>query len=201
MSGVAHSKSKTYTHKPKGCHLEPPEFDCAPTCEPCSPCGDVCKPKTRARDSVAIEYREGQRCVSLRGRGCKPSALPAFMHKIEMKVRRKGSCSVITTEIPYKAKYDGSICFNWSNRFKSLPDGYYEGDVYINCVTCYTWAFHIRGCYVTLETDDTQTLPYQCGDDDCGHKEHTCGGCGCCGTKPPIEPEVDTTIAKGCEEC
>ena len=174
------------------CSLEPPEFECADTCTPCEDeCEDTCAVKTRARDSVALQEAEGNRCFSLHGRGCNPKQLPAFMHCIAMKVRRKGSCKVLTTEVPYKAKYDGSVCFNWTKRFKSLPDGYYEGDVYINGKTCYTWPFHIQGCYMSMQTEDIGT----CED----HKTPCDIPCGC--ATPPLEPEIDTTEADGCEEC
>lgn len=182
-----------------GCDFsEPPEFECRDMeCIPCddNACG-TCPPKTRAKDSEAIGLNECSRCVSLRGRGCSPRQLPAFMHCIELQVRRKGTCKVITKEVPYKATYEGAACFNWSKRFKALADGYYEADVYINGKSCYTWAFHIEGCYVQMDTVSTEE------DTRCT----TCNSadpCGCyANCKTPLEEVIeDVTVDGDCGGC
>ena len=204
MSTVLYRASTGKADAPGMCLEQPPEFECPDrTCDStCAPeC--ACPPKTKAKYSEAIGENERSRCVSLRGRGCSPVKLPMFMHCIEMKVRRKGSCSVLTTEVPYKAKYDGSACFNWSNRFKRLEDGYYEGDVYINGKSCYTWPFHIRGCYVQMVTESTEHLQPSCSDVQCTTE------CGCapagaplCCEKPTLDIEpVLTSDNQNCSEC
>ena len=203
MSRVLH-RAKTGTHDaPMGCHDEPPVFEHVEReCAPCqTECGTSCPPKTKARNSEAIQKDEHSRCVSLKGRGCSPKQLPAFMHCIEMRIRKKGSCSVITTEIPYKATYTGAACFNWSKRFKALPDGYYEGDLYINGKSCYSWAFHIHACYIKMETESVEYLQDDCSGLECA------GSCGCVNdcrcSKPPLEIENGEVTADcgGCEQC
>ena len=203
MSRVLH-RASTGTHDaPLGCHDEPPVFECPErSCVPCdTECGEKCPPKTRARDSEAIRENEHSRCVSLKGRGCQPKQLPAFMHCIEMRIRKKGSCKVLTTEIPYKATYTGEACFNWSNRFKRLEDGYYEGDIYINGKSCISWAFHIHACYVTMETTDIEYLHEPCSDVECASSCGCSKQCTC--SKPPLEIEIGEAVPNcgGCEEC
>ena len=115
----------------------------------------------------------------------------------------EGSCKVITREIPYKATYTGAACFNWSKRFKVLPNGYYEGDIYINGKSCVSWPFHIQDCYYEVGTESVTDLQ-----DDCHAVECTtaCGRChqtACQCSKPPLEVEIETVRADcgGCEQC
>lgn len=204
MSKVLHRVSTGTHDAPAGCHHQPPEFECVERVSHCEPeeCGS-CPPKTKARHSEAIGYMEGQRCVSLRGRGCAPKQLPMFMHCIEMRVRLKGSCKVITREIPYKATYTGAACFNWSKRFKALPNGYYEGDIYINGKSCVSWPFHIQDCYYEVGTESVTDLQDDCHAVECATACGRCHQTACQCSKPPLEVEIETVRADcgGCEQC
>ena len=169
------------------CLLPPPEFschqhcDCEPSCEP-----QLCKPKTHARQSVIVPRDEVSRCIVLRNTGCKPKDLPAHMYCIEMKVRKKGACAVLSVERPYKATYTGAACFNWTKHFTRLPAGYYEADVFIDGKCCYTWAFHKEHCSVVADT--VSNTEYS--------ERHNCG----CETPLEIEAsyEPETTCGGGC---
>ena len=169
------------------CLLPPPDFscnqrcDCEPSCEP-----QLCKPKTHARQSVIMPSGEVGRCIVLRNMGCKPKDLPAHMHCIEMKVRKKGTCAIVTVERPYKATYTGAACFNWTNQFIRLPVGYYEADVFIDGRCCYTWAFHKEHSTVALDTVSSNIY----------EERHSCG----CETPLEIEAsyEQETTCGGGC---
>jgi hypothetical protein len=178
-----------------GCHLPPPVFECEPVCNPCDPCESTCDPKTRARDSVAVLQTEVERCVSLLGRGCNAKQLPGFLHCIAMKVRRKGLCTVITEEIPRKALHDGSICFSWSNKFRDLQPGYYEGDIYLDGKSCITWPFHIPPCGGSVTTESITEEEMPCDIMGCG--EPPC----CVGEVPPLEVEPSVNPDVECDPC
>lgn len=156
------------------CMLPPPDFGCVDTCQPCdNPCEDKCPPKVRAKDAVCLSDDEYQRCFSIYQRiGCEPVRVPAFIYCIELRVRRQGLCRVLTKECPIRADNQGNACFVWTDKFRDLPAGYYEADLYINGKSCFTWLFRKRRCWAKMNTESVslQELP-------CEAPSTCCGGC------------------------
>jgi len=59
-----------------------------------------------------------------------------------MDIRRKGFCKVLLKITPYRVDQENGVCFAWGDGFKSLPKGYYEGDIYVNGECLHTRAFY-----------------------------------------------------------
>lgn len=175
-----------------GCFAPPIDFGCEDTCPPCdNPCEQKCPPKVRVQDAVCLSDEEYERCFSLHQYvGCAPMQIPAQIYCIALKVRRRGLCRVLTEECPTRADRDGNACFVWSDKFRSLPEGYYEADLYINDKSCYTWLFRKRGCWATLTTQSVQLDHTPCDPP-----------CGCCiGCVPTPDVETDDRLGD-CGEC
>lgn len=174
------------------CYAPPPDFSCVDTCNPChNPCEPKCPPKVRAKDALCLTDDEWERCFSLyQYVGCSPVQVPAFIYCIEMRIRKQGLCRVLTKECPTRADVKGNACFIWSDDFRKLPAGYYEGDVYINGKNCFTLLFRKRGCWTNMKTESVEL-----DDLPCEAPERCCGGC-------VPQPDFDNTPVVGdCEEC
>ena len=89
---------------------------------------------------------------------------------------------------PSEALMDGSVCWAWTEAFLSLPEGYYEADVYIDGCVCHTHCFYLPKCSVSATPTEVK---YKNECDTC----HTCGGVGfgscnchddCCSAIPMV---------------
>lgn len=157
------------------CYAPLPDFDdCYNPCTPCeNPCEPKCPPKVRAKDAICLSDEEYERCFSLhRFVGCAPTQVPAFVYCIALKVRRQGMCRVLTEECPVRADAHGNACFVWSDKFRDLPAGYYEADLYLNGKSCFTLLFRKRDCWATAKTESVRTA-----EQPCSPPEHCCVGC------------------------
>lgn len=175
-----------------GCFAPPPDFGCVDICPPCNnPCEPKCPPKVRVQDAVCLSDEEYERCFSLHQYiGCEHVKVPAQIYCIELKVRKRGLCRVLTTECPIRADREGNVCFVWSDCFRELDAGYYEADLYLNGVSCYTWLFRKRKCWAKMNTVSVEldTAP-------CHAPAHCCVGC-------VPTPDIETEQPLGnCEEC
>lgn len=174
------------------CFPEPPDFSCVDVCNPCaSPCEEVCKPKTRIQDAICLSDNEYERCFSLHQYvGCEPVQVPATLYCIELQVRKRGACRVLTRECPIRADIYGNACFVWSCEFRDLPAGYYEADLFLNGKSCFTWLFRKRGCWANMKTESVELEQ-----PDCSAPAQCCNGC-------VPTPDIETTTPMGdCEEC
>lgn len=124
-----------------------PEYEeiCCP--DPCNPCGaKKCSPVTCASEAIKITQGESERCFTLRQMGCNGRPIPAIRTCLRMEIRRKGYCEVLLKILPYRATTDNGVCFLWGDAFKSLPKGYYEGDIYVNGECCTHVLLYLPGC-------------------------------------------------------
>lgn len=163
------------------CLLPPPEFSCTETCTPCdNPCEQKCPPKVRVHQAITLMLNEYERCFSLYSQvsGGEPIKIPAFITSVLMRVRRQGFCRVLTEECPIRSGIGGDVCFLWSDKFRKLPDGYYEADFYINDKLRFTLLFRKTEQWTVQQAEvQTDLLP-------CAAPPH-CVGC------VPM-PDVDT---------
>ena len=156
------------------CYAPPPQFSCADDCNPCyDPCEPKCPPKVRAHEAICLAEGEWERCFSLhRMVGCEPTRVPAFVYCIELKVRRQGSCRVLTCECPIRADKLGNACFQWSDKFRELGPGYYEADLYVNGKSCFALLLRKRECWAAAKSESVEFEPLECdGPESC------CVGC------------------------
>lgn len=175
----------------RGCEAPPYEPECCP-CEPCSPCEPACPPKTRASDAIIIESHEVERCFSLKSFGCSPKTIYANQHCFMLRIRKRGSCTVITTVEPVRALPEGDVCFSWCNLWDDLGEGYYEADLFTDGKNCNTLLFKVRHCDIMVHST-TPIINEACPIDPAP----------CCGTNPQLddEPPVETGCADECAVC
>lgn len=168
-------------------------------CRPVRPC---CPPRTRARDAIRIDPSEAGRCFGFTpratcGEGYKHQVVDRYYR---LDIREKGYCDVLMCIPPTRATETGAICFDWPDEFKSLPSGYYEGDVYIDGCLCTTLLFWIPTC-MTVSKPETVTYDNICHSCKCGSKPCRCGMT-CCDTIPMVDEEIFEAEAIGCvEDC
>lgn len=156
------------------CYAPPLPPTCYEECTPCdNPCEPKCPPKVRAHEAICLTDGEWERCFSLfQMVGCEPTRVPAFVYCIELKVRRQGSCRVLSCECPIRADAKGNACFQWSDKFRELPAGYYEADLYINNKTCFTLLFRKQSCWAVMKPETVEYDPLPCDG-----PERCCVGC------------------------
>lgn len=166
-----------------------PEYEevCCP--DPCNPCGQKkCPPTTCASNTIKILKDEAERCFTFKQMGCNGRPIPAIRTCLRMEIRRKGYCQVLLKIFPYRATQDNSVCFVWGDVFKSLPKGYYEGDIYINDECCTHVLLYLPGCQTVIADSDPVIV------DGCGGREST----PCC-VVPQIDEEYIEPVSDG--EC
>lgn len=148
------------------CRLDPPKWKPYERCcnTPCSP--KRCPPKTRAKDTIKVDRMEVESCFLLGHYSCGEKRLPLLRNYIRMDVRRKGFCEVLLCQPPTRMRNDGAICFSWTDEFRDLPEGYYEGDIFIDGCECLTLLFYLPPCQVRMKGYDVII------DESC----HSCGG-------------------------
>ena len=127
------------------CAVPPPVYECAPRsfCEPEVLC---CPAKTKAKDALRVYNDEVERCFSLNGNGCGRTPIPMTSVCIELRVRLRGACRDLVVQTPRSLNVAGDVCFRWTQEFLQLPEGYYEGDIYVNGKTCHTVGFYLPPC-------------------------------------------------------
>lgn len=175
----------------KGCEAEPYIVEECP-CEPCSPCEPKCPTKTRAADAIIVQPNEVERCFSLHTFGCKGSTVYANQHCFMLRLRKRGSCTVITSVEPVRALPNGDVCFSWCNLWLDLGSGYYEADLYVDGKNCNTLLFRVRDCDMVV-SNTSPVINEAC----------PITPTPCCGTNPQIddEPPVVVTCAESCDPC
>lgn len=173
-----------------------PEYEevCCP--DPCNPCETKkCPPVTCASNAIKIQMGEAERCFSLRQMGCKGRPIPAIRTCLRMDIRRKGFCEVLLKITPYRVTQENGVCFVWGDVFKSLPKGYYEGDIYINGECCTHVLLYLPGCQYVVE-DSSPVIVEGCG----GSLRND----GCCAV-PQYDEEILEPVGEscntGCSEC
>lgn len=167
-----------------------PEYEevCCP--DPCNPCETKkCPPMTCASNTIKIGLFEAERCFSFKQMGCDGRPVPAIRTCFRMEIRRKGYCQVLLKITPYLATSDNQVCFKWGDVFKSLPKGYYEGDIYINdsCVTHVL--LYLPGCQFVVSDSDAVIV------EGCGGSI----GSGCC-VVPQTDEVFEEPVSDGCDE-
>ena len=174
------------------CFAPPPPIDCMPECQPCdNPCEPKCPPKVRAHEALCLVDNEWERCFSLfQMVGCEPTKVPAFFHCIELRIRRQGFCKVLTKECPIRTDNKGNACFVWTDKFREMPAGYYEGDLYIDDKHCFTLLFRKQCCWAKMQSESAEHEPTACQPPE-----------GCCNGCVPT-PDFETVMPNGdCEKC
>lgn len=101
-----------------------------------------------------MERNEVERCISLTGWTCQSTVIPLNFYCVGMQLRQKGLCKVLMTLTPVRVTYEGSACFRWDDCFRDLPEGYYEGDVYIDDVSCVTVLLYLPPCRQIATTEE-----------------------------------------------
>ena len=164
-------------------------------CDPCDPCEEKkCPPKTCASNTIKIQMGEVERCFSLRQMGCKCRPIPAIRTCLRMDIRRKGFCKVLLKIKPYRVTPENGVCFSWGDGFKSLPKGYYEGDIYVNDECCTHVLLYLPGCQTIVESSEPVI------DEGCGGVEYDTP---CCSV-PQYDEEIELPTGScdtGCSTC
>lgn len=174
-----------------GCEAPKYEPECCPV-EVCNPCGETCPPKTRASEAIILEANEVERCFPLTSFGCPANPIYANQHCFSMEIRKRGSCTLLTTLLPVRALPTGEVCFAWGGVWDEVSAGYYEADLYIDGKNCNTLLFKLRECSIMVHSS-TPIIDITCPipDPEC------CGSTPQIDDTPPVPAECDST----CDEC
>lgn len=97
---------------------------------------------------------------------------------------------------------DGAMCFSWTDEFRNLPEGYYEGDIFIDGCECLTLLFYLPPCQMRVLGHEVE---YDDGCSTC----HTChkamSNCECntmtCDRMPQYDEEYKPIPTLGCGDC
>lgn len=175
----------------KPCHEAPPKFDCCPPCP--DPCKQKCCPKTRIWDCIDVFPKEqAQRFELYHYVEGAVALMAAHNHCIELTIRQRGFCDPVVIIEPIRSELDGSVWFEWPDKFTSAPAGYYEADLRINDEMCHTFCFHKVGCWVGSQLKERQFIK-RC-EPDC----ESCSPDPCChGNRP--SPDFDDNYRSGCD--
>lgn len=171
-----------------------PEYEevCCP--DPCNPCEvKRCPPTTCASKTIKIEMGEVERCFSFKQMGCNGRPIPAIRTCLRMEIRRKGYCQVLLKILPYRVTDINTVCFVWGDVFKSLPKGYYEGDIYINDECCTHVLLYLPGCQ-TIVAETSPVIVEGCGGSS------YCGG-DCCSPAQFDEDYLEPVSDGDCGGC
>lgn len=195
------AKSHDCCETKRECGLEPPKPEITERCCPPDPCDRKCPPKTRARDAIKVDRLEYEHCFLFGKFGCGEKPLPIIRNWVKMEVRKRGFCKVLTCEPPTKVRADGALCFTWTDEFRDLPSGYYEGDIYIDGSNCVTVLLYLPPCTMRVKAHDSQVDDSVADCHQCGkcHTECRCHDDGCA-RRPTLDLEYVDIDAGGCLE-
>lgn len=197
LYGKDDHEKDTCNRKAVTCGSEPPKWEEVERCCPTSDCGERCPPKTRARDAIHIDRKQVEACFLFSASECGGKPLPLVRTWVSLEIRKKGFCKVLTCLPPTRMREDGALCFTWTDEFRKLPQGYYEGDLYIDGRLRMTLLFYIPPEKVSLLSVD-MTEDDNCS--GCGKCEKPSCDCKrrCCDGRVDYDEEYKPIDSKGC---
>jgi hypothetical protein len=170
------------------CSITPaPPYVCPPPL-PCIPSPKCCPPIVSVRNYIIVPSDEYERCLVISSTKCKTSA-KLKNHCIELRLRKRGCCTVVAVERPYRLTPVGAVCFKWSIALKSLPPGYYEIDIFMDGKPCGLMGMHIPSCNTVLVTMEVLT------ETECNTASS------CCPLEVNQEPVILPDILADCVDC
>lgn len=90
---------------------------------------------------IEIVPELAQTFVRLRKPGCGALVWQLNNSCVYIAIRRKGTSEVLVSYNAWEIDFDGAVSFYWDACFFDLDYGYYEGDVYGDCVKLATLSF------------------------------------------------------------
>lgn len=177
----------------------PCSVDCCPTIDlGCTSQGSCCKPNCcdpkdcytfRARDAIPIGMAEAERLFYLQGR--LPHHESSWVRRhLMIRLRRVDSCDWQWSMCALSINKENYVRFRWPDGFLRAPQGYYEGQLYIDEVPSGKMYFYKPVSRVDL--DINMPVMYECKDPcDANWTKHCC-------TPPDIEPECPTPCEPTC---
>lgn len=87
--------------------------------------------------------------------------------EIYIEIRRKGCEPRLARYDAFQRTAEGYVGFYWDATFYDLPPGYYVGDVFINCVYCFSLQFILPRCETFVDSCYNEEGPELCGEGEC----------------------------------
>lgn len=94
-------------------------------------------------------------------------ALTFNYSRVYMELRKKGQEVLIATYNAWRRDENGYIGFYFDDTFFALCDGYYTGDVYIDCKYCFSVQLRLPPCEAAVTDCYVQATMEDCGRGEC----------------------------------
>jgi len=123
-----------------------------------------------------------------------------------IEIRRKGCEPRLARYDAFQRTADGYVGFYWDPTFYELPPGFYVGDVFLDCVYCFSLQFVLPRCQTSVDSCYNETGPETCGEGECSMVpaigDGVIGGLECitappvtdCGLPPPYFDSQDPVV-------
>lgn len=114
--------------------------------------------------------------------------------RVYLELRRKGCENLLATYNAWRRDLYGNIGFYFDDTLFAQNPGFFIGDVYINCVYCFSVQLRFAGCEAVVMDCYTQPIMETCGKGECSVIQvigvGSIGGFGCAVTSDcgPIAP-------------
>lgn len=193
--------------------LLPGMDDCAWCITSCTPC------HTRPRrysgcDYIDITSKLKKTFIRMLASERNPTQVDPTNARIYIEIRRRGCPALVASYDAFQRTADGYVGFYWDSEFTGAPAGLYVGDVYIDCVYCFSLRFRIPRCQLVVDDCYNEYAAEDCGLGECSMLiavgDGVVGGVECgtapaateCGLPVPYfestDPAVPIEATEGC---
>ncbi len=184
--------------------LLPGMDDCAWCVTSCGPCEPM---RRRFAECDYIEITPFVKKTFIRMLSSVQSPMqvnPARQH-IKIEIKRRGCETAIACYDAFQRTADGYVGFYWDSAFTGTDPGLYVGDVFIECIYCFSIHFRVPRCEMVVDSCYNEYAAEDCGLGECAvidaMGEGTVGGTTCpvtstseCGTPAPYFETADPAI-------
>jgi hypothetical protein len=183
---------------------------CVTSCSPCQPF------TRRYADCEYIEITPAVKKTFIRMLASRqnPMQFDPTRARVYIEIKLRGCETSIACYDAFQRTADGYLGFYWDSNFTAACPGLYVGDVFVECVYCFSILFRIPRCELVVDSCYNEYAAEDCGQGECSMLETVgdgvVGGVECpvvpaaseCGLPAPFfetrDPAVPIEATEGC---
>ena len=194
--------------------LLPGMDDCAWCITGCNPCDNV-RRRYADCDYIDITPKVKKTFVRMLASYQNPIQVDPTRSRIYIEIRRRGCPEQVACYDAFQRTADGYVGFYWDSHFTGADPGLYVGDVFVECVYCFSLHFRVPRCELVVDSCYNEFAVEDCGEGECSMLETVgagvVGGIECevvpaaseCGLPAPyfnpFDPPVPIPTTTGCD--